>query len=203
MNIFTLILTFFPFTVIGIIALYASIKFNEEERFKVISRLKYILLCFICVLAKILFYDDNQTIFQCHKDTLQCSYSRSTIADPQVRFVRTYNFRNLTQIELRTLKHKRRHVCYEIVFHSNSSKSIFPYEFDFKEKAEKEINKIKQFLTTPQQTDYFFENGTAEDNPFKKGIRWSFFLTTGFFPVWLLYEKSYKKKISVKQNRKI
>lgn len=196
MNTFTFMIMLFPFIPIGIAALFC-LKLKGEKRKEAFSRFKLVLACFVAVLGWFYFFEDKQLIFECAKETARCDYYHSTIADPELRFVKSYDFTKWTNIELQSFKRRSGRYSsttrYKIVFHSGTEQEEFPATFSIKEWAEEEIGKINRFLKTDRKR-YVYEEGSADQNSFSDGIRYSLILTTSVWLIWLLYDRKKERK---------
>lgn len=189
-----------PFFVIGFA--YLILRLTKKLTPETLSRLRLVLASFAVIMGWVYFFEDKQTIFECRKPSLTCVYYHSTIADPKLRFVRSYDLNSLQHIELKTEKRRKgkystRNV-YKIVFHSETAQDEFPETFDIEDWAQEEIGKINRFLQDGKKQRYVYREGSEEINEFDQGIKFSFFLTTTLFFVWILYDR--RKKI--KKSRK-
>ncbi len=158
---------------------------------------KTILLAFCIALGIIYFFDDKETLFQCDKEHLRCEYLHSTIANPDLRFVYSFDLRELKSIEIkkatrRTGKYSRRTV-YKIVFHLETKQNTFPNEFSYREAAERELGKINRFLHTDRKR-YTFYTGHSGTSEFDHGLKYLFFITGAAFILWLLYDLTHEEK---------
>lgn len=198
MNLFFFLLpSLFPFFAIGFT--YLILRLTKKLTPEASSRLKLVLACFAVVMGCVYFFEDKQTVFECRKPSLTCVYYHSTIADPKLRFVRSFNLNDLKEIELKTEKRRSgkysTREVYKIVFHSETAQDEFPKTFGIESWAKEEIGKINRFLQTDRQR-YVYREGSEEINEFDQGIKFSFFLTTALFLLWHLKDR--KKKANEK-----
>ena len=157
---------------------------------------KWLLSGFIVASAWFCLFDDKQTILECRKDAMVCSYYRSTVADPELRPVRSFSIKNLQSIELETEtrrsgKYSKKNV-YRIVFVTPAAREKFPIAFDIKEWAIGEIGKINRFLKSNREI-YVYKNGRAELNDFEQGQIAASILTTLALIVWCVIDRRKKK----------
>lgn len=158
---------------------------------------KCILLAFCIASGWIYFFKDKETLFQCDKETLRCEYLHSTIANPKLRFVRSFDLREQKNIEIKKVRRRRgrysRRTVYLIEFHSETKRNTFPTEFSYREAAERELGKINRFLHTDRKHYEFYE-GHAGINEFDHGLKYLFFITGAAFILWFLYDLTREEK---------
>lgn len=158
---------------------------------------KTILFAFCFASGIIYFFDDKETLFQCDKEHLRCEYLHSTIANPKLRFVYSFDLRELKNIEIKKATRRRgkysRRTVYKIVFHLETKQSTFPIEFHYRESAERELGKINRFLHTDRKRYEFYE-GHAGTNEFDHGLKYLFFITGAAFILWFLYDLTREEK---------
>lgn len=177
----------FPFAFTGLI--YGIFRLKNRPTRENLLRLKMVLFCFVAALGHFTFFKDKQVVFECRKPSLNCAYYHSTIADPELRFVRSYDLKGLKSVELRTKKHRNRPFIsgkfYKIVFHLEKEPANFPETFEIEDRAKKEIADFNRFLETDEQS-YVYQRGNEENDDFERGISFSFYLTAGAWLVWIL-----------------
>lgn len=190
MHFFFIILILFPVVLIAFTYGITFLCKKEEDRRKAVSRIKYVMAALLIVEGWFYFFEDKEVLLDCRKDTLLCSYARSTIADTDLRFVETYDLKDVDYAKVREVKRHRRYssyYVYQIVFQSKDQEQVFPYDFTFKEDADDEIKKINRFLKTDQKR-YVYHSGSKELSEFDKGIMYSFYMTALFLLLQMLYE---------------
>ncbi len=196
MHFFFIILILMPVILIAFTYGITFLCKKEEDRRKAVSRIKYVLAALLIVEGWFYFFENKEVLLDCRKDTLLCSYARSTIADTDLRFVETYDLKDVDYAKVREVKRHRRYssyYVYQIVFQSKDQEQVFPYDFTFKDDADDEIKKINRFLETDQKR-YVYHSGSKELNAFDNGIMYSFYMMLAFFFFFFLYEWRTKKE---------
>lgn len=195
-SFFFLLFALFPFYPIGIA--YLILRLTKKLTPETFSRLKLILACFAAVTGWFYFFEDKQTVFECRNPSLTCVYYHSTIADPKLRFVRSFNLNGLKEIELKRVKRRSgkysTRTVYKIVFHSETEQNEFPKTFDIEDWAQEEIGKINRFLQDGKKQRYVYREGREEIDVFDQGIKFDFFFTTAAFICWCLYDWKRKRR---------
>ena len=152
-----------------------------------LTKLKWILAAFAAVMAWFCLFEDKQTILECRKDTMTCTYYRSTIAAPELRPARSFGIKDVQNIELKTEKRRSgkysTKTVYRIVFVTPTAREEFPTTFDIKEWAMEEIGKINRFFKTDRNA-YIYSDGYPEINGFERGLVFSAFLSVGILFFW-------------------
>lgn len=187
MNIvFFLIPLLLPVVIIGLVLILLKIRTGKIDE-TVLSRTKWLLCAFAAVLSFFCLFEDKQTIFECRKDTMTCTYYRSTIAAPELRPARSFDIKDVRNIELTTERRRQGEryykKVYRIVFVTPTAREEFPTVFDIKEWAEEEIGKINRFLKTDRKV-YIYSDGTPDINEFERGMIFAAVLTTLAFVFW-------------------
>ncbi len=156
---------------------------------------KLILGAFAAVMAWFCLFKDKQTILECRKDAMICSYYRSTIANPELRLSRSFDIKDVQSIELKTEKRRSgkysTKTVYRIVFVTPTAREEFPTTFDIQEWAVEEIGKINRFLKSNRES-YVFSKGSSEINEFERGMLFSAVLTTFALAFWCFFDRRKK-----------
>ncbi len=113
--------------------------------------LRIIPLIMLGVLAFFCFFKDRDMIFDCRKETMLCTYSRTTIANKTVRTAGTYDFSGAQHAAIERRYHRRgrsgyRESYYKVIIPAANETIEIPYEFSFKEDAEEQAVKFSKFL---------------------------------------------------------
>lgn len=156
---------------------------------------KGLLGAFIAASAWFCLFEDKQTILECRKDAMICSYYRSTIANPELRLSRSFDIKDVQSIELKTEKRRSgkysTKTVYRIVFVTPTAREEFPTTFDIQEWAVEEIGKINRFLKSNRES-YVFSKGSSEINEFERGMLFSAVLTTFALAFWCFFDRRKK-----------
>lgn len=131
------------------------------------SRIKYLILAFLAVGAWQIFFEDSKIAVTCDAETKVCSYYRSTIANKELRFVRTYDLSETVGVSVEKHKHYsgrgRSDTYYKIVFENGDGGIDFPKTFSFESDAAREAEKIRRFLSGEKKNyGYFYERGGSD-----------------------------------------
>ena len=185
----------FPVMIIGLSLTIIKLRKGRIDA-STLTLAKGLLGAFIAASAWFCLFDDKQTILECRKDAMVCSYYRSTVANPELRLVRSFSIKNLQNIELKTEtrrsgKYSRKNV-YRIVFVTPAAREQFPITFDIREWAIGEIGKINHFLKSNREI-YVYKSGRAELNEFEQGQIAASILMTLALIVWCVIDRRKKK----------
>lgn len=137
---------------------------------KTAGRLKLLLLTLLGAAAWFILFEDRDMIFECSADKTVCNYFHSTIADTEMRFVRSYDISGVRNVrmEQKTVYRSRgrRKTFYRIVFESGREAFNFPKKFDFREEAEQETAKLRKYLFSDQMTYRYIEQSYGSSTLF-------------------------------------
>lgn len=193
--LFFLLPLLFPVMTIGFVLMIVKLRTGRIDDSS-LTMAKWLLGAFITVSAWFCLFNDKQTILECRKDTMVCSYYRSTIANPELRLAQSFSIRNLQHIGLETEtrrsgKYSRKKV-YRIIFVTPAAREKFPITFDIKEWAIEEIGKINRFLKSNREI-YVYSKGRAKINEFEQGQLSASILMTLVLIVWCVTDRRKKK----------
>lgn len=191
---FFLIPSLFPVMIIGLSLMLLKMRDGKIDAAN-LSTTKWLLGAFAAAMVWFCLFKDKQTILECRKDAMICSYYRSTIADPELRLSRSFGIKDVQDIELKTEKRRSgkysTKTVYRIVFVTPTAREEFPVAIDFKERAVEEVGKINRFLKSNRESYVFFE-GHPEINGFERGMIFSAVLTTLAFAFWCFFDRRKK-----------
>ena len=121
---------------------------------------KVILACIICAVY-VVFYMDNAFIFECREETRRYEYFRSTLKDPEMKLLRTYDISQATEVKIkRHSKRKKKDSYYTNFINTQNGGFEIPYYFSAR-KVKKELDRINDFVSGREQS-YRFEELTVE-----------------------------------------
>ncbi len=184
--VFFLLLLLLPVMVIGFALMMLKLRDGKIDT-SALTTTKWLLGSFAAVMVWFCLFEDKQTILECRKDTMTCTYYRSTIAAPELRPARSFSIKDVQDIELKTEKRRSgkysTKTVYRIVFVTPTAQEEFPTTFDIKEWAMEEIGKINRFFKTDRKS-YVFSKGSPETNGFERGLVFSAFLSVGILFFW-------------------
>lgn len=194
-TIFFLLPLSLPVVIIGFVLAFWKIRTGKIDE-SVLSRTKWLLGAFAAILSFFCLFEDKQTIFECRKDTMTCTYYRSTIAAPELRPARSFGIKDVRNIELTTERRRQGEryykKVYRIVFVTPTAREEFPTVFGIKERAEEEIGKINRFLKT-DRAFYIYSDGTSDINAFERGTISAAVLTAIAFVFWCFADRKRKR----------
>jgi hypothetical protein len=134
------------------------------------GRLKLLLLVALGAVVWFIVAEDWEMIFECSEDKTVCNYFHSTIANTEMRFVRSYDIsgvRNVRMEEKTVYRSRgRRNTFYRIVFESGRDTFDFPKTFNFQEDAEQEIAKLRKYLFSDQTAYRYIERSYGSNTLF-------------------------------------
>lgn len=138
------------FLLLFLYTLSAKIKYKTEEKISC----GFVFFFFCGLIIYMVFIDDRDILFECRKDTQQCTYIHSTIANTKMRQVKTYDISSVTGVRVdeksRIGKYKKV-LRYKIRFLTHTASFEMPKSFISKQEAEYEANKIIKFLSSDKQ----------------------------------------------------
>ena len=107
---------------------------------------KVILACIICAVY-VVFYMDNAFIFECREETRRYEYFRSTLKDPEMKLLRTYDISQATEVKIkRHSKRKKKDSYYTNFINTQNGGFEIPYYFSAR-KVKKELDRINDFVS--------------------------------------------------------
>lgn len=193
--VFFLLPLLLPVMVIGFALMMLKLRDGKIDA-AALTKLKWILAAFAAVMAWFCLFEDKQTILECRKETMTCTYYRSTIAVPELRPARSFVIKDVRNIELQTEKRRSgkysTETVYRIVFVTPTAQEEFPTTFDIKEWAMEEIGKINRFLNSDRNV-YLYSKGSLGINGFERGLVFSCILSAGILVFWSFSDWKRKK----------
>lgn len=171
-----------------------GLRFDSE----VSGRLKLLSLAFLGVAVWFIVFEDRDMIFECSADKTVCNYFHSTIADTNMRFVRSYDISDLRDV--RTQKQTsyrgrgRRKTFYRIVFETPEETFDFPKNFDFREEAEQETARLRAYLFSERPAYRYIEQKAGSDTVFLVLMGGMFLLIFGMILTVLMGIQLYKAR---------
>lgn len=120
-----------------------------------------ILIISLPILGWFVFFEDLDFTFDCRKDTQTCTYFHSTIYNPNLRPVRSYDLTGIRETGI--VPHKRscgRHctkTVYRVKFSGENYSFEMPKDFTFTDDARKQAGRAASFLQTDKPR-YFYKD---------------------------------------------
>lgn len=110
-------------------------------------------LIMVGVMGWFFFFHDEDVVFDCRKETSTCVYYHSTLANKQLREAKRYDISDARTVRIDERRHRSRHgyygrKYYKVVITANHGDIAIPFEFDFREDAEKQAAKFSKFLNS-------------------------------------------------------
>ena len=121
----------------------SSYRKRKSDVFKGIGSL-LIALIFFC--GYMYFFKEHSLLFECHKETMTCTYSRSTEFNKTLRPVKTFDISSIEQADMyRFRRGKSRR--YGVLLDMKKGPSVeVPFDFSYEHEAQAEADEFNSFL---------------------------------------------------------
>lgn len=132
------------------------------------SQLKLVILAFLGIGVYSYYFSDNDIVFICRKDTMQCEYYHSTLADTELRFVESYPISAETRASSRKKTvyrgRGRSRSYYQTIFQTGEQSFPLPKDFSWEEDAVKQAGRFNTFISSDRRFYKYAEQHDEQEN---------------------------------------